>query len=110
MNKIIGGNTFSLTVEMSTTYTTASFTPTVSIYTYASTGIMVDRIINSPFTTGAITNTNLNTLTSFNVIQPYKISKTIQKGYFGDLIVTYDPYNSNVVTSSGTYLVLTFTN
>lgn len=68
MNNIITGNTFSLTVQLSTAYTTASFTPTVSIYTYASTGNMVDRIVNSPFTAGAISNTNLKTLTTFNVI------------------------------------------
>jgi hypothetical protein len=108
MKQVVAGNTFTLNVELTTPTTLSSFTPQVSIYTYASTGNLVDNIINSPFTSGAITNTNLKTMTSFSVFSPYTISNTIKNGYFGDLILNYDPLPTSVV-SSGYYLTITLT-
>ena len=100
------GNTFSLTVELSTAITTAIL-PTVSIYTYATTSVIVDQKINSPFTAGSISNTNLKTLSSFTVM-PYEYSSTIVQGYFGALIINYDPLAPTSV-SLGYYLKISFT-
>ena len=90
MKQAVGGDTFGLIVQMSTT-TSTTITPTITIRTYTGSGAIVDQWVNGPFTPSSISNTNLQTLTSFDLSQGNIYNKQITKGYFGDLILNYDP-------------------
>jgi hypothetical protein len=68
----------------------------------------VDEIVNEPFTSGAITNTNLVTLTSFSIKNPYSYNRKITQGYFGDLIISFQPILSSSITN-GYYMIITLT-
>jgi len=108
MQSVITGDTFTLTVNMITTTVASSFTPSVSIYTKVDAGNIVDQKVNMPFTSGAITNTNLDTFTSFTISNPYSYNQQITKGYFGDLIVNFQPRLTSSVTT-GYYMIITLT-
>ena len=74
MKKVDATATFSLTVQMTSTNTASSYSPTVSIYTKVANGNLVDIIENSAFSPSSISNTNLKTSTSFSIPQPYVIN------------------------------------
>lgn len=107
MQKVNPGDTFTLNVQMRSSLTTA-FSPTVTIKTYVNGGAVVDQWVNGAFTPSTISNTNLQTLTSFDLSQGNVYNKQITKGYFGDLIINYDPAIGSM--SSIYYLVITLTN
>jgi hypothetical protein len=107
MQEAIVGATFTLVVEMTTSLSSGTVTPMVSIYTYVSGGFIVDQIVNSPFTPAAIVNTNLQTLNTFDFSKSHEFVQPIRKGYFGDLIVNYDAGYAS--TSLVETMVLTFT-
>lgn len=100
---------FTVSVQMRTTDTSSTLTPTVSIVTYYSTGNIVDRVLNAAFATPTLSNTNLQTLATFSVPNPQKIERSPTKGYFGHLLLKFRPIVSSSI-SIGYYLVLTFTN
>jgi hypothetical protein len=108
MKQVTTGTTFTLGVKMITTTTSASFTPTVSIYTKVSSGNIVDQVVNRALNSGAITNTNLATLSGFTVNNPFSYSNKIKKGYFGDLILNFQPRLTSSVTN-GYYMIITLT-
>jgi hypothetical protein len=108
MKSISSGSTFTLTTKMITTTSASTFTPTVTIYTKVSGGSIVDQRINYPLTLGPITNTNLVTLTSFSIKNPFSYNKKITKGYFGDLIINFQPRLTSSVTN-GYYMAITLT-
>lgn len=112
MKEAIVGDTFAIVVQMTTSSTAATLSPTVSIYTYNAVngGSLVDQVINAPFTPASITNTNLQTLATFDFSKAYEFIKQIRKGYFGDLVVLYDPGLSTSNTNSIVRMILTFTN
>lgn len=107
MNAINAGDTFSVTVMLMTTDTT-SFTPTVSIYTKIANGFTVDQIVSSPFTAGAIINTNLPIFSTFTVSNPYIYNTQITKGYFGNLIINFEP-TLPITVANGYYMIITLT-
>lgn len=103
------GTSFSVSLQMRTTSTSASIAPTVSIITYYSATNIVDRVLNAAFATPSISVTNLQTLSTFGVANPQKIERSPTKGYFGHLLLYFRPVVSNSNTI-GYFLVLTFTN
>jgi hypothetical protein len=109
MKEAVVGDTFTLIVQMTTTSSAASISPTVSVITYVSGGSKVDQFLNAPFSPASITNTNLQTLSSLDFSKAYEFLKPIRKGYFGDLIVLYDSGLSQSSANSGRSLLLTFT-
>jgi hypothetical protein len=96
---------------MTTSSASASLAPQVSIYTYNNVngGSLVDQVINAPFSPASIVNTNLQTMTTLDFSKSYEFLKPIKKGYFGDLIVYYDPGLSTGNTNSVYTMILTFT-
>ncbi len=94
---------------MSTSSSAGTVSPTVNVITYVSGGSKVDQYLNAPFSPASISNTNLQTLSTFDFSKSYEFLKPIRKGYFGDLIVYYDSGLSQSSANSATSLVLTFT-
>ena len=111
MKETVVGETFTLNVQMTTSSSSGSLSPTVSIYTYNNVngGSLVDQVLNAAFSPASITNTNLQTLSTFDFSKSYEYLKPIKKGYFGDLILNYDPGLSTSNALSITTMVLTFT-
>jgi hypothetical protein len=107
MQAVNTGDTFSLTVQMSTTSSAATLTPTVSIYTYVSGGSIVDQVVSKPFSPASLTNTNLQTLTSLDMTQAYVFSTPITAGYFGNLIMNYQPNTGSYSTIKTLTITLT---
>ncbi len=94
---------------MTTSSSAASISPTVNVISYVSGGSKVDQFLSAPFTPASVTNTNLQTMTTFDFSKAYEFLKPIRKGYFGDLIVLYDSGLSQSSANTGNSLVLTFT-
>lgn len=111
MKETLVGDTFTLVVQMTTSSSSGTLNPVVSIYTYNNVngGSLVDQIISSPFTPASIVNTNLQTMNTFDFSKSYEFLKTISKGYFGDLILNYDPGLTTGNAYSVVTIVLTFT-
>ena len=91
------------------TNTAGTISPTVSITTYYDTGKIVNTISNSPFDGTSFTNTNRETLTSFDIADPQTIERKPTKGYFGHLVFKFRPSRSTSV-SNGHFLHFQFTN
>lgn len=108
MDTVAAGTTFDLYVQMESVDSTATVAPTVSITTFWDVDKKVDEILNSPFTPTTVTNTNLETFTTFDVQNPQVVERKPTKGYFGDLIVRFKPRTSEAATHGET-LTLTFT-
>ena len=108
----VAANTdFTLDIELTTTTTVSSLSPTVSIvafYDYEEETI-TDKIDNSPFSPATLSNTNLKTFTSFSVADPQVIERTPEKGYFGPLLINFKPGYS-ISNSNGYYLIIKTTN
>ena len=111
MKETVIGETFTLVVQMTTSSSAASLSPSVSIYTYNNVngGSLVDQVLNAAFSPASITNTNLQTMASFDFSKSYEYLKPIKKGYFGDLILNYDPGLSTSNALSIITMILTFT-
>ena len=103
------GTNFAIEVQMDSTSSAATITPTVSITTYYDEDHLVDTISNSPFSTTTITNTNRETFTSLEVENPQTVERKITKGYFGHLLFKFHPRTSSAV-NDGYYLRFTFPN
>lgn len=85
------GTAFNLTVQLKSTATTATVSPTLSIYTYYGTGNLVDQAINVPFVTTPLTNTNLTVFSSFSLPTEWSSTRDITAGYFGHLLLSFTP-------------------
>ena len=85
------GATFNLTVQLTSTATASTVSPTVSIYTYYGNGNLVDQALNVPFATTPLSNSNLPVLTSFTVPSAFTSVRAITAGYFGHLLVSFQP-------------------
>ena len=103
------GATFNLTVQLNSTATTATVSPTVSIYTYYGNGNLVDQALNVPFATTPLSNTNLIVLSNFTVPSFSTSVRAITAGYFGHLLINFQPQDSLTVTN-GSRIVLTMAN
>ncbi len=88
------GATFNLTVQLTSTSTASTVSPTVNIYTYYGNGNLVDQALSVPFATTPLPNTNLAVLTSFTVPSAFTTVRAITAGYFGPLLVSFQPQSS----------------
>jgi len=100
------GATFSLTVQMTSTAVASTVSPTVSIYTYYGNGNLVDQALNVPFATTPLTNTNLTVFSAFTVPSASVSTRPITAGYFGNLLINFQPQASLTVTN-GSRIVIT---
>jgi hypothetical protein len=100
------GSTFALTVQLKSTLTTSTVSPTVTITTYESNNNPIDTAVNVPFITTPLTNTNLTVFSLFSVPTSYTSTQSISAGYFGHLLINYQPYNSTTVIN-GTTIIIT---
>lgn len=91
---------------MISTATSATVSPTISIYTYYGNGYLVDQALNVPFATTPLTNTNLTVFSSFTVPKASVSTRPITAGYFGHLILKFQPQDSLTVTN-GSRIVIT---
>jgi len=106
LNDVPAGATFALTVELISTAVTATVSPTVTIQTYWGSSNMVDQAVNVPFTPTPLTNTNLTVLSTFSIPSASQSTRSITAGYFGPLLVYFNPrYSSTVV--DGKQIILT---
>ncbi len=91
---------------MISTATTSSVSPTVSIYTYYGNGNLVDQAINVPFAITPLPNTNLTVFSTFTVPSASVSTRAITAGYFGHLLLSFQPQASLTVTN-GSRIVIT---
>ena len=103
-----GGTTFQLDLELTSTSTAGSISPTVSITSYYDTDKIVDTISSSPLSTTTISNTNLETFTTFDIPNPQTVERRPSKGYFGHLLFKFKPRLSSSV-GNGDNIIFTFT-
>jgi hypothetical protein len=109
LGDVPAGSTFSVTLQMTSTSIASSVSPTVTIKTYYGNGAIVDQAVNVPFAITPLTNTNLTVLTSFSLPSFTTSKRAITAGYFGHLMVTFDPVDSATVIN-GSRIVLTLPN
>ena len=100
------GSTFAVTIKMRSTAITSTVSPTVDIRTYYGNGNEVDQVLNLAFTSSPITNTNLTVLHTFSVPDQYTSKRAITAGYFGHLLVKFQPQLSSTVVN-GSRIILT---
>ena len=100
------GTQFNLYLQMISTSTASTVSPTVTIKTYYGNGALVDQAINVAFATTPLSNTNLVVLTDFSVPDFTTSTRAITAGYFGPLLMTFDPVLSNTVIN-GTNIKVT---
>lgn len=79
------GTSFTLGLKLISTSTAGTVSPTITIITYYSGTNKVDNIVSLAHTNSPITNTNLKTMTAFNVPSPQIQSQRLRKGYFGPI-------------------------
>jgi hypothetical protein len=101
--------TFNLTVQLNSTATSATVSPTVSIYTYYGNGNLVDQALNVPFATTPLSNTNLTVLSNFIIPSASTSFRAITAGYFGHLLINFQPQDPLTVTN-GSRIVVTMAN
>lgn len=100
------GSTFNLTVQMRSTATTSTVSPTVNIQTYYGNGNLVDQAISVHFDSYPLTNTNLTVFSSFTVPPAFTSVRAITAGYYGNLLVSFQPQSAGTVIN-GSKIVLT---
>ena len=106
IGNVAAGTQFNLFLQMISTETTATVSPTVTIMTYYGNDALVDQAVNVAFATTPLTNTNLTVLTSFSLPEMTTSKRAITAGYFGPLLVSFDPVDSSTVIN-GTSIILT---
>lgn len=109
LNDAPAGATFNLTIQMTSTATTSTISPTVTIQTYYGNGALVDQAVNLKFITYPLSNTNMTVLTTFNVPSSFISLRAISSGYFGHLLVYFQPQDSGTVVNGST-IILTMAN
>ena len=100
------GTTFNLTLQLRSTSTASTVSPTVDIRTYYGNGNEVDQILNLAFSTTPLTNTNRIVLDTFTLPDESTSVRAITAGYFGHLLVHFQPQLSSTVIN-GSRIVLT---
>ena len=69
----VSSNTkFNIFLQLTSSTTSSTVSPTITIKTYYGNGALVDQAINTPFTTTPLSVTSLTVLTNFNI--PSKIT------------------------------------
>lgn len=106
LNDMPAGATFNLTVQMRSTLTSSTVSPTLNIQTYWGNGNLVDQAISLKFITYPLTNNNPTVFTSFNVPTAFTSVRAITAGYYGHLLVKFQPENSFTVIN-GSKIILT---
>ena len=80
--------------------------PTVTIKTYYGNNALVDQAVNVPFATTPLSNSNLDVLTTFSLPEMATSTRAITAGYFGPLLISFDPEDSSTVIN-GSKIILT---
>ena len=106
LGDVPAGSTFSISLQMTSTSTAATVSPTVTINTYYGTNAIVDQAVNVPFAITPMANTNLTVLPTFSLPSFTTSTKGITAGYFGHLLVNFDPVDSATVIN-GSKIILT---
>lgn len=99
------GATFNLTLQLRSTSSASTVSPTLDIKTYHGNGKIVDQALNVPFAITPLTNTNLVVFTTFDLPTSYTSIRAITAGYFGNLLVSFQPKLSTTV-NDGSKIVL----
>lgn len=100
------GTTFNLTLQMRSTSSASTVSPTVNIQTYYASGKPVDQVINLAFATTPLTNSLMSVFTSFTVPPAFTSVRAITAGYYGPLILTFQPQSSGTVIN-GSKIIIT---
>jgi hypothetical protein len=96
-------------VQLISTAITGTVSPTVTIQTYyglAWPSNIVDQVLNVPFITTPLTNTNLTVFNTFTLPAAWTSTRAISAGYFGNLLVSFQVSQAWTVLN-GTQIVLT---
>lgn len=99
------GTTFNLTLQMRSTSTASTVSPTVHIQTYYGTSKPVDQVFNLAFSTTPLTNSLMSVFTSFVVPPAFTSVRAITAGYYGPLILTFQPQNSGSVVNGSKIII-----
>ena len=106
LGDVPAGSTFSVDLQMTSSSTASTVSPTVTIKTYYGNGAVVDQAVNVPFAITPLPNTNLTVLSTFSLPSFTTSVKGITAGYFGHLLLSFDPVDSATVIN-GSKIVLT---
>ena len=91
LGDVSAGTVFSVFLQMVSTSTAGTVSPTVTIRTYYGNNALVDQAVNVPFATTPLSNSNLDVLTTFSIPEMTTSKRAITAGYFGPLLVSFDP-------------------
>ncbi len=109
LNNMPAGTTFNLTLQMRSTSTASTVSPTVNIQTYYGSGKPVDQVLNLPFITTPLTNSLMSVMTSFVVPPAFTSVRAVTAGYYGHLLLTFQPQSSGSVVN-GSKIIVTMSN
>lgn len=77
----------------------------MTIKTYYGNGNVVDQAVNVPFSINPLSNTNLDVFTAFTLPSQAISTRSVTAGYFGDLLINFDPDNSATVINGSKIVV-----
>ena len=101
------GATFNLTLELTSVDTTGTVSPTMDVRTFEGAGLEIDQVLNVPFTTTPLTNTNLDVLNTFTVPASYTAPHPVTTNYVGPLLLSFTPsLPSSIINGSAMVLTL----
>lgn len=100
------GATFSINLQLRSTTSTNPVSPTVTIKTYYGNGALVDQAINVPFAIASLPNANMVVFNTFTLPSSSVSTRAITAGYFGHLLVSFQPESSSTVIN-GSKIILT---
>jgi hypothetical protein len=105
LGDVPAGSTFSVNLQLISTSTAASVSPTVTIKTYYGNNALVDQAVNVPFATTPLSNTNLTVFSSFSFPSFSTSTRPITAGYFGPLLLVIDPVDTATVVNGSKFII-----
>lgn len=103
---VIANTNFTLTLQLRSTLTDATVSPTVTVKTYYGNGALVDQAVNIPFSITPLSNANLVTFSTFTLPPMITTTRSITASYFGHLLFSFDPESVGAVVN-GSKIILT---
>ena len=80
--------------------------PTVTVKTYYGNDALVDQAVDVAFATTPLSNENLVVLKDFSLPEFTTSERSLTAGYFGPLLISFDPVDSSTVIN-GSKIILT---
>ena len=99
------GTMFKVHLQMVSTSTASTVSPTLTIRTYYGNDALVDEAVDVAFATTPLPNTNLTVFNNFQVPHHITTKRAITAGYFGPLLVTFDPVDSATVINGSKIMI-----